>query len=214
MYKKVLDGDVTYVGYPMEDGSVGSSFSLGSGYAMTSACKDKEGAWSFMRQMLLPKADEAAENTSGGIMRAMSSSRAAAVAVDSAAGGVVRYSFGGFPVNKSDFDKYMESAMTEAYETDENGEKLLDENGEPVKISQYSRWLGDGNTIEVYAATQEEVDQVLALYNAVTTTYNYDQRIYDIISDMAGAYFAGDRSLDDTATQIQSRVKLYMNEQL
>ena len=62
--------------------------------------------------------------------------------------------------------------------------------------------------------TQEEVDQVMALYNAITTTYNYDQRIYDIIKDMAGAYFAGDRGLDDTATQIQSRVKLYMNEQL
>ena len=127
---------------------------------------------------------------------------------------MARYSFGGFPVNKSDFDKYMESAMTVAYETDENGEQVLDENGEPVKISQYSRWMGDGETIDVYAATQEEVDQVMALYNAITTTYNYDQRIYDIIKDMAGAYFAGDRGLDDTATQIQSRVKLYMNEQL
>ena len=29
---------------------------------------------------------------------------------------------------------------------------------------------------------------------------------------MAGAYFAGDRSLDDTAAQIQSRVTLYVNE--
>ena len=28
----------------------------------------------------------------------------------------------------------------------------------------------------------------MALYNAITTTYNYDQRIYDIIKDMAGAY--------------------------
>ena len=94
------------------------------------------------------------------------------------------------------------------------GAMYLDESGEPVKITQYSRWLGDGETIDVYAATQEEVDQVMALYNAITTTYNYDQRIYDIIKDMAGAYFAGDRGLDDTATQIQSRVKLYMNEQL
>ena len=212
MYKKVLDGDVTYVGYPMEDGSVGSSFNIGSGYAMTSACKDKEGAWSFMRQVLLPKADEAAERRDG-VMQAMSTS-GRAMAAEPTSNGVARYSFGGFPVNKSDFDKYMESAMTVAYETDENGEQVLDDNGEPVKISQYSRWMGDGETIDVYAATQEEVDQVMALYNAITTTYNYDQRIYDIIKDMAGAYFAGDRGLDDTATQIQSRVKLYMNEQL
>ena len=162
--------------------------------------------------MLLPKADEAAERRDG-VMQAMSTS-GRAMAAEPTSNGVARYSFGGFPVNKSDFDKYMESAMTVAYETDVNGEQVLDESGEPVKITQYSRWLGDGETIDVYAATQEEVDQVMALYNAITTTYNYDQRIYDIIKDMAGAYFAGDRGLDDTATQIQSRVKLYMNEQL
>ena len=44
------------------------------------------------------------------------------------------------PVNKSDFDKYMESAMTVAYETDENGEQVLDENGEPVKMRVISSW--------------------------------------------------------------------------
>ena len=193
-YKDVLNGDVTYVGCPMEDGSVGSSFAIDSGYAMTSACKDKEGAWSFMRQMLLPKAEEAARTSNSGK--------------------VVRYNFGGFPVNKSDFNQYLKSNMTVDYETDENGEVLKDENGEPIKIAQSGRWLDADNALYVYAATQEEVDQVMALYDAITTTYNYDERIYNIISDMAGAYFAGDRSLDDTVTQIQSRVNLYMNEQI
>ena len=104
--------------------------------------------------------------------------------------------------------------MTVDYETDENGEVLKDENGEPIKIAQSGRWLDADNALYVYAATQEEVDQVMALYDAITTTYNYDERIYNIISDMAGAYFAGDRSLDDTVTQIQSRVNLYINEQI
>ena len=127
---------------------------------------------------------------------------------------MVRYNFGGFPVNKSDFNQYLKSNMTVDYETDENGEVLKDENGEPIKIAQSGRWLDADNALYVYAATQEEVDQVMALYDAITTTYNYDERIYNIISDMAGAYFAGDRSLDDTVTQIQSRVNLYINEQI
>ncbi len=52
----------------------------------------------------------------------------------------------------------------------------------------------------------------MALYNAVDSVYYFDEAIYDIVADMAGAYFAGDRSLDDTAAQIQSRVTLYVNE--
>ena len=52
----------------------------------------------------------------------------------------------------------------------------------------------------------------MELYNAVDSLYSYDQNIYDIVTDVAGSYFSGDRSLDDTASQIQSRVKLYVNE--
>ena len=62
------------------------------------------------------------------------------------------------------------------------------------------------------ATTQAEYDQVMELYNAVDSLYSYDQNIYDIVTDVAGSYFSGDRSLDDTASQIQSRVKLYVNE--
>ena len=35
----------------------------------------------------------------------------------------------------------------------------------------------------------------------------------DIITAEAAAYFAGDKSLDDTANMIQSRVNLYVAEQ-
>ena len=52
----------------------------------------------------------------------------------------------------------------------------------------------------------------MELYNAIDSLYSYDTSIYDIISDLAGGYFSGDRSLDETASQIQSRVNLYLNE--
>ena len=40
-----------------------------------------------------------------------------------------------------------------------------------------------------------------------------DRVLRNIISDEAAAYFAGEKSLDDTANMIQSRVNLYVAEQ-
>ncbi len=187
MYKAFFGGDISFVGYPREDGSVGSAFSMYGGLAMSSACKDKEGAWTFIRRLLLPQVtEEDSEN-----YWSMS---------------------GGLPTNKSDFDFMVKQAMTPAgYETDENGNQVLDENGNPIEISN-SSWSWDGFQIDIMATTQAEYDQVMELYNAVDSLYSYDQNIYDIVTDVAGSYFSGDRSLDDTASQIQSRVKLYVNE--
>ena len=61
--------------------------------------------------------------------------------------------------------------------------------------------------------TQEQADQILDLINATTAVYGYDESILNIISDEAAAYFAGEKSLDDTANMIQSRVNLYVAEQ-
>ena len=103
--------------------------------------------------------------------------------------------------------------MTVEYVEDEDGQQVMDENGEPIKVSKRSYWIDEDNIIEVYAATQEEVDQIMALYNAITTIWRYDQSVYDIVEESAGPYFSGDWSLDDTARRIQSSVKLYIGEQ-
>ena len=39
-----------------------------------------------------------------------------------------------------------------------------------------------------------------------------DENITKIITEEAAAYFSGDRTLEDIARQIQSRVSLYVNE--
>ena len=176
-------GGAAFIGYPREDGGVGSSFTTSSGIAMSATCKDKEGAWSFMRTRLLPQSTDE---------------------------GDARY-WNNFPVNRADFDKMVEEAMTVQYEQDENGQPLLDENGQPIEIKE-TWWISDDLQLEQGAVTQEQYDRFMALYNAVDSVYYFDEAIYDIVADMAGAYFAGDRSLDDTAAQIQSRVTLYVNE--
>ena len=45
-------GDVTFIGFPTESGQ-GSCFNLGSTMAISTACKDTDAAWSFVRQLLL-----------------------------------------------------------------------------------------------------------------------------------------------------------------
>lgn len=186
--KVSLGGDISFVGYPKEDGSVGSSFQLGTGIAMSSACKDKDGVWSFMRQLLLPK--EKAE-----------------------AAGIPATEAYTLPSNKPDFEKKMQEAITPQYETDENGKQVLDDQGKPIPIALGGFILSNGTEIRLPRSTQADYDQLMALYNAITTVAGYDENIYNIVNEEAGAYFAGDRSLDDIARNIQNRVRLYVNEQ-
>ena len=175
---------VTFKGFPMEDGSCGSTFSVNGGMAMSSTCKDKEGAWSFMRGLLLPEDEED------------------------------RYGYRwGFPVNKADFEKKAAEAMEVEYITDMDGKQLLDSDGEPIQSSK-GGWQWGSLNMDLQATTQEEYDQIMELYNAIDSLVGYDEKIAGIVTDVAGAYFSGDKTLEDAAAQIQSRVNLYVHETL
>ncbi|MDE7245101.1 MAG: extracellular solute-binding protein [Oscillospiraceae bacterium] len=192
LYNQLFEGGCSYVGYPREDGSVGSCFyANGAAFAMSSSCADKDAAWSFIRELLLPQADEEHKDYWG-----------------------QRYYFNGYPVNKSDFEKYRDSQMTEIYEMDENDQPVLDEDGQPVKIATDSWYITDDLRIECYAATQEDVDRTMALYNAIDSFNSYDQSIFSIIEDVTGAYFAGDLDTAAAASRIQDRVQLYVGENM
>ena len=173
--KYLLGGEVSFVGWPNGWGEVGSAFLLTESYAMSSACQDKAGAWSFLRTLLLPHAD---------------------LRVD----GLTE-----FPTNRADFARLAELSMTP--EVDAGGRE----------ISTRREVLGYMNGTELavsyYAVTQEEYDQLMALYSAIDKVYRWDRNLADIVTGEAGAYFAGDRSLDETAALIQSRASLYVNEQ-
>ncbi|RAZ94420.1 hypothetical protein DK853_35260, partial [Klebsiella oxytoca] len=84
--------------------------------AMTSSCKDKDGAWSFIRQVLLPQEEESGR-------------------------GRYYYSARNFSVNKADFDKAVEMALTPQYQTDGDGNNILDDDGNPIPVSYGSIWV-------------------------------------------------------------------------
>ena len=104
--------------------------------------------------------------------------------------------------------------MTPQYVLDENGVPLLDENGNPIEMSQGGMGWGDGTMVELYATTQEQYDQIMELYRSIDTVYTYDDAIYSIVRSVAMRYFNDDLTVYEAVDQIQSRVKIYVNENL
>ncbi len=175
-----LGGDLCYIGFPSRSGHDGSAFALSSAVAITSACRDKDAAWSFIRSALTDEYQSAQTY---------------------------------FPITKSAFEKAAEQAMEKNYAYDENGDILLDENGEPVEVSKGGFSYGNGPMIEIYAMTQEQYDTVKALIAATHQIMRYDDSLTEIINDETGAFFAGEKTAEETAQLIQNRVQLYMAEQ-
>ena len=178
---------ITFTGYPTEDGS-GSSFGLQMPMAISSVTKYPDAAWDFVCS-IIKKMNTIDENN---------------------------YYYG-FPISQAAFDAEMTDIMTEQYQLDENGEQVdWDGDGEPDKAIRGSyETMENGETVykDVYALTQEDIDQILGVINSTRSVYDYDQEILDIITDEVAAYFAGDKDVQTTANMIQSRVNLYVQEQ-
>ena len=178
---------ITFTGYPTEDGS-GSSFELQMPMAISSVTKYPDAAWDFVCS-IIKKMNTIDENN---------------------------YYYG-FPISQAAFDAEMTDIMTEQYQLDENGEQVdWDGDGEPDKAIRGSyETMENGETVykDVYALTQEDIDQILGVINSTRSVYDYDQEILDIITDEVAAYFAGDKDVQTTASMIQSRVNLYVQEQ-
>ena len=178
---------ITFTGYPTEDGS-GSSFELQMPMAISSVTKYPDAAWDFVCS-IIKKMNTIDENNN----------------------------YYGFPISQAAFDAEMTDIMTEQYQLDENGEQVdWDGDGEPDKAIRGSyETMENGETVykDVYALTQEDIDQILGVINSTRSVYDYDQEILDIITDEVAAYFAGDKDVQTTANMIQSRVNLYVQEQ-
>ncbi|MFA9377721.1 MAG: ABC transporter substrate-binding protein [Lachnotalea sp.] len=109
----------------------------------------------------------------------------------------------GFPILKSALEAKLNAAMTPEYYEDETGKQA-----EQSKTS----WGYDDFNVDIYAATQEEVDAVKNLIDNANGTYQYNSNMYSIISEEAAAYFSGQKTSKDVADVIQSRLQIYVNE--
>lgn len=75
-------------------------------------------------------------------------------------------------------------------------------------------WTGFGPEVQQYNPQGlEAMEKLRDIAMNCSTVMRHDPEIWQIVYSQSLAYFAGDKSLEETAEQIQSRVSLYMAEQ-
>lgn len=181
MYSLMFNEPVTFIGYPTVDGSSGNRISGENCYAITTKSSNPDGAWAFIESMLQYEP----QPEWGRMSR--------------------------FPIRKDMLEELFEKAMTEEVIMDENGDPMLDENGE-VMIQPKTTWGYDDWTVEIYAATPEQVQAVRDLIDSATVAGGSDATILNIINEEAAGYFEGQKSAQEVAGVIQSRVQTYVSE--
>lgn len=111
----------------------------------------------------------------------------------------------GFPIQKAAFEILIEQEMTPDF--------YVDELGKEEEVSKRI-WNGYGNEpeIEIFAATEEEMGKFREFITSADVVYHSNNEILNIASEEAAAYFEGQKTAAETAGIIQSRVKIYLNE--
>ncbi|MDR0818168.1 MAG: extracellular solute-binding protein, partial [Oscillospiraceae bacterium] len=110
--------------------------------------------------------------------------------------------FDGFPSNKILFNEQAAYWTTDTY--DENG-KLIPKG-----------YIYKGYTSEIEstygAMSLEQLNKFRVFLRSVDSMTSYDWTLGEIISQEAAAFFAGDKTAEETAALIQNRVGLYVGE--
>lgn len=183
MYYEMFGGEITCIGYPTMDGSAGCVLYANGAYAITAKSSNKEAAWSFIEYFLSELDTD-------------------------------DYGYGyGFSTNKKNLEKNAQEAVKVEYLLDQNGNQVLDENGEPIPTTGVSSMsFMDGWSYTYHTPTQEEVDTVLALMEVARPVSDANTEIMNIINEEAAAYFKGQKSADEVADIIQSRVQMFVSE--
>ena len=110
----------------------------------------------------------------------------------------------GFPIRVSSTEKLLEEAMKQEYTTDENGNQ--------VEVEK-CQWQFDDFDVTIYAATQEETDELMTLLQSANFLQtNVYSEMSDIITEEAEPFFKGQKTAEEVANIIQNRIQVYMNE--
>ncbi len=117
------------------------------------------------------------------------------------------------PTNKNVFNKRLKEEMTPEYQKDAEGNYLLDEEGNKIEVSKGGIGTSTGEVFEFYALTQEQADELMELIESTDKISSGNEKMYDIVAKHAKAYYAGDKTLDETVKYIQSEANIYINEQ-
>ena len=107
-----------------------------------------------------------------------------------------------WPVSITALDRLANAATEPLYYEDENGNRVEDH----IVVN-----VG-GEDIALPRISDSEVDQLYAFLKGLGSEAYYDVSIENIVAEESAAFFAGQKSAEDVASVIQSRVQIYMNE--
>jgi ABC-type glycerol-3-phosphate transport system substrate-binding protein len=139
--------EMAYVGFPGIEGN-GSVFNLSGLISMYSGSEYKDGAWEFIRELLMPDFQLAYASIS-------------------------------FPTNLEAYNTILERAL-------------------------------QNDALDV---SPEEIEDLRRTIAGARVASRRDEAVNAIITDAAGGYYYGQKSAEDTARDIQSRVSIYVSEQ-
>ena len=73
-------------------------------------------------------------------------------------------------------------------------------------------WGWDDLIVEMKPLSDEQVTEFRTIIDKVSDTWDYDSSLNEIITEEAKAYFAGDKTVDETCKIIQNRASTYIKE--
>ena len=180
----IFQEHASFVGYPTADGSSGSFFyQTGTVLGMSSACRNKEAAWAYIRQMVTPRLRKANAYFIGNT-RAVHT-----------------------PVSLPDYEAVCWYNVS--YLMGEVFSKHIEWQG---YWTMYHFQYGPEIRL-TELMTEADLQRHRDLIDHTTRLYWPEDGLSDIVWETLGPCFAGDRTLEDTVGLLNNRVSLYLNEQ-
>ena len=94
------------------------------------------------------------------------------------------------------------------------GKYLLDDDGEKIPIVRTTVWNKDTQKVEeIYALSEDQVQQIRELILTTTKVADYNQEILDIVKEQAAPFFAGQKTAEEVAKLVQTKANSYVDEQ-
>ncbi len=119
-----------------------------------------------------------------------------------------------FPILKSQLDKQTKKLQEVKYVTNTDGSYVLDENGEKM-ISNARGSLDYGDwSVTFHFPTDEDAQLLQQLIDTGKVSQDYNNDILNIITEESEPYFQGQKTVNEVADIIQSRVNIYVHENM
>ena len=180
--------EVTLIGYPTAtEGAQGVLIQPATELAINANSKVTAGCWEVIKYLL---SDEYQNQFSG-----------------DRSGNRGYYGSYLFPIKKSIIEKKKQNDILPQYYTD------YDENGNEIQVERprYT-WIGD-TKVEKRKSTEEDVARLYDIFTNANFFVRENKEITDIVMNEAQPYFDNQKSVDEVVGIINSRVRLYVNQQ-